>query len=181
MTADHGEMLGDHHLWRKTYGYEPSARIPMLVRWPEGLVKAQRGQTLSQPVELRDVLPTFLDAAGVSHGPQWFDGRSMLDLVRGRTQGWREWIDLEHATCYDPENNWTGATDGRTKYIYYAPHGGSSSSTWKRPAGDPRPCRAPEHCDRLRLWRKRMIGHLSERGAPFVVGGELGFDRRPRV
>lgn len=37
-TADHGDMTGDHHLWGKTYGYEPSARIPMIVRWPEGLV-----------------------------------------------------------------------------------------------------------------------------------------------
>jgi arylsulfatase A-like enzyme len=33
-TADHGDMLGDHHLWRKTYAYESSTRIPMIVRWP---------------------------------------------------------------------------------------------------------------------------------------------------
>ncbi|MFC1806608.1 arylsulfatase, partial [Planctomycetota bacterium] len=51
-TADHGDMLGDHHLWRKTYAYEASARIPMLVRWPDSL-SARRGQVLDQPVELR--------------------------------------------------------------------------------------------------------------------------------
>jgi hypothetical protein len=28
-TADHGDMTGDHHLWRKTYAYEASARIPI--------------------------------------------------------------------------------------------------------------------------------------------------------
>jgi len=27
-ASDHGDMLGDHHLWRKTYAYEGSTRIP---------------------------------------------------------------------------------------------------------------------------------------------------------
>ena len=31
--ADHGDMLGDQNLWRKSYAYEPSARIPMLLHW----------------------------------------------------------------------------------------------------------------------------------------------------
>ncbi len=29
MTADHGEMLGDHYLWRKSLPYEGAARIPL--------------------------------------------------------------------------------------------------------------------------------------------------------
>ena len=36
--ADHGDMLGDHNLWRKTYAYEASSRIPMLMRWPTGML-----------------------------------------------------------------------------------------------------------------------------------------------
>jgi choline-sulfatase len=179
MTADHGDMTGDHHLWRKTYGYEPSARIPMIVRWPEGLVKASRGQVLSQPVELRDVLPTLLDAGGVAYDPQWFDGRSMLNLVRGRAQGWREWIDLEHSTCYAPENNWTGATDGRVKYIYYVPDGREQLfDLAKDPQENHNLAGLPEHRSTLLLWRERLIGHLSERGEPFVVDGKLGI--RPK-
>jgi arylsulfatase A-like enzyme len=182
MTADHGDMTGDHHLWRKTYGYEASARIPMIVRWPEGLVSAPRGQTLTQPVELRDVLPTLLDAAGVAYDSKWFDGRSMLDLVRGRTEGWREWIDLEHSTCYAPENNWTGLTDGRIKYIYYAPDGREQLFDLEK---DPHETRnlagMPERRDLLIRWRKRMIDHLSERGEPFVAGGELAIRAKPTL
>ena len=56
-TSDHGDMTGDQNLWRKSYAYEPSAHIPMMMRWPTGLVSARRGSVMSQPVELRDVLP----------------------------------------------------------------------------------------------------------------------------
>ncbi|MEW6236281.1 MAG: sulfatase-like hydrolase/transferase [Candidatus Omnitrophota bacterium] len=45
-TSDHGDMTGDHNLWRKSYPYEPSARIPMLLRWPAGLALEKRGRTL---------------------------------------------------------------------------------------------------------------------------------------
>ncbi|MDF2653473.1 MAG: sulfatase, partial [Paenibacillus sp.] len=33
-TSDHGDMLGDHHLWRKTYAYEGSTHIPLIIRLP---------------------------------------------------------------------------------------------------------------------------------------------------
>lgn len=36
-VADHGDMLGDHHLWRKTYAYEGSAAIPFIIKLPENM------------------------------------------------------------------------------------------------------------------------------------------------
>jgi len=44
--ADHGDMLGDHHLWRKSYAYEASAKVPFLLRWPKGMMETKRGGTL---------------------------------------------------------------------------------------------------------------------------------------
>jgi arylsulfatase len=181
-TADHGDMTGDHHLWRKTYAYEPSARIPMLIRWGDGILSAPRGQVIRQPVELRDLLPTYLDAAGVPFDPRWFDGRSMLDLVRGKVEGWREVIDLEHSTCYAPENNWTGLTDGRIKYVYYAPDGRQQLFDLTRDPGETHDLSSlPEHQGTLRRWRGRMIDHLAERGKPFVVRGDLAIRPGPTL
>ena len=177
-TSDHGDMQGDHHLWRKTFAYEGSARVPMLVRWPDALVDAPRGQTPDQPVELRDVLPTFLDAAGAEIEDGRFDGRSLLDVIRGRTDGWREYIDLEHSTCYWPENQWTGLTDGRVKYIFYAPEGREELFDLDADPDELHECSADaEYAETLVLWRRRMVDHLSERGEAWVKDGQLV--RRP--
>ena len=177
-TSDHGDMLGDHHLWRKTYAYEGSARIPLLIRWPRRWAW-QRGQVLEQPVELRDLLPTFLDAAGVSLDTDPFDGRSLLALVRGETAGWREVIDLEHSQCYAPENHWNALTDGRAKYIFSAYDGGEQLFDLTR---DPQECndlaRDPAAAGELAAWRARMVAHLAERGPDFVKDGALVAPRR---
>ena len=175
MVADHGDMLGDHHLWRKTYAYEASARVPMLVRWPDSLLSATRGQVLGQPVGLLDILPTFLDAAGAEADPKRFDGRSMLDLIRGRTDGWRPWLDLEHDTCYGRENHWNALTDGRHKYVFHALNGEQQLFDLAADPGELRDLASePEHQASVKLWRSRMVEHLAERGAPFVVNGDLG-------
>lgn len=172
-TCDHGDMLGDHHLWRKTYAYEGSARVPMLVRWPASLAAA-RGQVLTQPVELRDVLPTFLDAAGVEMDESEFDGRSLLELIRGRSGNWRPWIDLEHSRCYAGSESWNALTDGQTKYIFYADSGREQLFDLK---ADPRELHDlaadPAQQERLRVWRERLIKHLAERGDFFVKEGRL--------
>ena len=178
-TSDHGDMQGDHHLWRKTYAYEGSARVPMLIRWPERLLTAKRGQVLSQPAELRDVLPTFLDAAGVTVDQADFDGRSMLDLIRGKTRGWRKVIDLEHCTCYWPANQWCALTDGHMKYIYGAADGSEQLFDLDADPGETKDL-APQagHAAALGGWRKRMVDHLAERGEKWVKDGKLA--RRPK-
>jgi len=173
MFADHGDMLGDHHLWRKTYAYEGSAKIPMLLRWPKSMgMDNQRGKTLPQPVELRDVLPTFLDAAGAPI-PDNLDGRSMLEPVRGNTKGWRPYIDLEHSMCYN-KDHWNALTDGKVKYIYYAFDGREELFDL---TSDPRELHNlaadPAGKKLLLQWRQYMVEHLSERGEQFVSNGKL--------
>jgi arylsulfatase len=171
--ADHGDMLGDHHLWRKTYAYESSANIPMILRWPKSMgMGQQRGRTLSQPTELRDVLPTFLDTAGAPI-PGHLDGKSLLNLVRGNTKDWRPWIDLEHSMCYD-QDHWNALTDGRVKYIYFAYDGREQLFDLQKDPGELHDL-AHEgiHEPMLKDWREHMIKHLSERGEEFVSGGKL--------
>ncbi len=179
-TSDHGDMTGDHHLWRKSYAYQASARIPMLLRWPTGLVAGERGRVVEQTVELRDILPTFLEAAGVGAREE-LDGRSMLPLAGGKTGGWRSWLDLEHGVCYSRENQWTALTDGREKYIFHAFDGAEQLFNLER---DPHELNdlasEPAGEARLRLWRGRMVEHLAPRGEAWVRAGRLVTSSEPR-
>jgi choline-sulfatase len=59
-TSDHGTMLGDHGLYVKgPYFYEGAVRVPLLVSGPG--VESRRVEDV---VELVDVAPTLLEAAG---------------------------------------------------------------------------------------------------------------------
>ena len=174
LTADHGDMTGDHHMWRKSYAYEASARIPMMMRWPEGLVSADRGQVCASPVELRDILPTCLETAGATI-PEEMDGASILALARGETDSWRPYIDLEHDVCYDAANHWNALTDGRWKYIYHAQDGEQQLFDLDADPGEQRDLAGdPAHAAEIRRWRGRLVEHLAERGEPFVRNGDLG-------
>ena len=172
--ADHGDMLGDHHLWRKSYAYEASAHIPMILRWPKGMgMNKRHGGRILQPVELRDILPTFLDTAGAPIPEHW-DGRSLLQLVRGDTDNWRPYIDLEHDVCYSKENHWNALTDGHFKYIYHAYDGHEQLFDLKNDPGEINDLASDlSHRGTLENWRERLIEHLSERGEPFVSKGRL--------
>jgi len=61
-TSDHGELLGEHGLWRKMSFYEHSSRIPLQIRLPE---QSGSGERIDLPVSLVDVTATILDLAGV--------------------------------------------------------------------------------------------------------------------
>lgn len=61
-TSDHGEMLSDHGLVRKSLGYQGSAHIPLMIYGPERLVG--RPRRCEELAELRDILPTAVGLTG---------------------------------------------------------------------------------------------------------------------
>jgi len=55
------------------------------------------GRVISQPTELRDMMATFLDAAGALEPIAYsLEGMSRLRLAEGKTDVWRPRIDMEH-------------------------------------------------------------------------------------
>eukprot|EP01083_Nonionella_stella_P082556 227880_1 len=132
-TADHGDQLGDHNLWRKTYPYNSNAKVPMIIKWPTEDaettfnvkdVRIKRGTVNSEHiVELRDLLPTFHNVSGIRLPGNWsteWSGMNMNCILHQDCK-WRTWLDLEHSTCYNETNHWNALTDGVTyKYIFNA-------------------------------------------------------------
>ena len=171
-TADHGDMMGDHHLWRKTYAYEGSAHIPLIVRLPKSLREGIVGSS-DAPVCLQDIMPTLLDAAGVDI-PDTVDGASLLPLVRGEQVPWREFVHGEHTRCYHPDNEMQYLTDGTAKYIWFPPTGVEQLFDL---TADPYECHDlsgdPARADQLARWRERLIAILDKRDAGLVESGRL--------
>ncbi|MFT5198590.1 MAG: arylsulfatase A-like enzyme [Planctomycetota bacterium] len=91
--SDQGFFLGEHGWYDKRWMYEPSLRMPFIVRWPGVVEPGARNIDLAQNV---DFAQTFLDAAGVE-APDDMQGRSLLPLLRGEhPSDWRDELYYEY-------------------------------------------------------------------------------------
>jgi arylsulfatase A-like enzyme len=166
LTADHGEMLGDHYLWRKSLAYEPAARIPLLLRAPKGYGLGT-GKVLNQPVCLEDIMPTLLEFAGIE-APETVQGRSLLPLLRGEEGPWRERLHIEHS----PRHH--ALTNGRRKFIWDAKDGREQFFDLDE---DPTECRdlakSPEYEGEIGEWRQQLVEALAQRPEGFSDGKRL--------
>jgi arylsulfatase A-like enzyme len=116
-TSDHGDMMGDHNLYRKTYAYEGSSHIPMIIKLPKKIENKIKYNKIEEPVLIQDIYPTILDILGLEI-PKEIDGKSMFKLIKGEDIK-REYIHGEHSTCYSKEFENHYIVYKNYKYIYY--------------------------------------------------------------
>lgn len=82
VTADHGEMLGEHGLWYKMTFFENACRIPLIVHAPGRF----RPSTVTASVSSVDLLPTLVDIAQGGPTADYgvpVDGKSLLAHLSG--------------------------------------------------------------------------------------------------
>ncbi|MEK6793457.1 MAG: sulfatase-like hydrolase/transferase [Spirochaetota bacterium] len=166
-TSDHGEMLGDHHCFRKYVPYEGSVHIPMIINGP-GL---PRGMVAREAVCLMDILPTFCDLAGIDV-PEGVEGMSMLKCFGHERQS-RQYIHGEHSW----ENEQGGhhfLTDGRRKYIWFTRSGREQFFDLEQDPHELHDAIADErYRDEVDGWRKHLIRLLQNRPEGFSDGNGL--------
>lgn len=109
LTADHGDMLGDHGMWAKRLFYEGSARVPMVLVGAKNHSAIPMGKVDDRLVGLQDVMPTLLDIAGLPI-PSSVEGLSMLGDKRR---------DVFFGECGEDRNASRMIHDGRHKLIWY--------------------------------------------------------------
>lgn len=171
-VSDHGDMMGDHNHWRKTYAYEGSAAVPLIIKLPARTKRAVApGTTVDAPVELRDLLPTFL-AINQAPQPDLMDGMSLTELLCNDRPQWRRWLGLEHATCYSPDNYWCAMTDGKLKYIWFFNTGSEQLFDLEQdPVECVDLCGKKRYAARLDQMRDALAEYLAERGPEWVQSG----------
>ena len=83
--SDHGEMAGEHGMWRKSNFYEQSVRVPLQLAWPGHL---PAGRRVNGAVSLVDLVATIVEAADASS--DGVDGDSLLALARDEAADWKD-------------------------------------------------------------------------------------------
>lgn len=168
-TSDHGEMLGDHHMFRKTYAYEGSAAVPCII-WEKGHWRGTKEET---PVVLQDLYTTTLAYAGIEP-PAPCDGKNLKELIQDGKPLERTWIQGEHSCCYSAAEAMQFLTDGKEKYIWFTATG---KEQFFRLSEDPNECHnlaeKPEEQERMDVWRQRLIQYLHERGESSLTDGKV--------
>ncbi|MBM3783932.1 MAG: sulfatase [Acidobacteria bacterium] len=117
-TSDNGFFVGDHGWYDKRFMYEPSLRVPLIVRAPgapHGLVADGFAMNI-------DIAPTILDYAGLPV-PATMQGQSLRALLEGRKPA--EWRKSIFYAYY--ENSWQLAgkgLDARSdpSFQFFTPH-----------------------------------------------------------
>ncbi|MDP0495906.1 MAG: sulfatase-like hydrolase/transferase [Verrucomicrobiota bacterium JB024] len=120
-TGDHGLAVGQHGLMGKQNLYEPSVRVPLILRGP-GIPQGLRSEALTYTP---DLFPT-LCALTETVVPETVTARSLMPLIEGETRSLHEhqfclYFNLQRSVSdgrfkliryYEQEPDWTGLSTG---------------------------------------------------------------------
>lgn len=117
ITSDHGEAVYEHggYIGHAERLHNTITEVPCVIRFPRG---RHAGIRIQSPARLVDLMPTFLDAAGLG-APGKIDGKSLLPLIENNAQtpeGGEETIFIE---TFPPEGGSlkTAAVRGEWKLV----------------------------------------------------------------
>lgn len=174
-TADHGEMLGDHHRFRKSQPYEGVTHIPFFLIGP-----GMKGPIVQdEPIGLQDILPTVCELTGTDI-PNQVTGKSLLRLAKG--ERWREFIHGEHAPMHEAKGKdgerllhagFHYLTDGKMKYIWFTDGKEQLFNLVDDPFERVNLTEQDRFTVELNIWRERLIKTLLNRPEGFTDGTSL--------
>lgn len=168
-VSDHGDQLGEHHLYRKSFPYQGSSHIPFIIYDPGNNITNENYE-IDELVEMRDIYPTLIDIAS-NQKVEDIDGMSMKEALLDKRFESRKYIHGEHSYG-EYSNQWIVTKDW--KYAWYPILGKEQLFNLKE---DPN-----EHTDLIKNeafktikeeLKARLINELSGREENFVKDGKL--------
>jgi len=117
-TSDHGEMFGSNGRVFKLTFYDPSARVPMLIRWP-GTIRA--GSISDAPMGTPDIMPTLLGLMDLPI-PDSVEGMDLGPVAKGGGGAEPAFAFLQglgHTWQWRNGFEWRAVRDKRFTYAIY--------------------------------------------------------------
>ncbi|MFN9917296.1 MAG: sulfatase/phosphatase domain-containing protein, partial [Pirellulaceae bacterium] len=117
LWSEHGCHLGENEHWQKFTGWRACARVPLMIRVPQGvpglLSGTIAGGVCDRPVSLVDLFSTLTELSGL---PSKADiaSRSLVPLLRDPSLEW----PYAAITHLDHPQNYAISTE-RWRYIHY--------------------------------------------------------------
>ncbi|MGE4584368.1 MAG: sulfatase [Sphaerochaeta sp.] len=180
-VSDHGDMLGDHHLFVKgAYFYDPCVKVPLIIKHPNGTGGGKRSALLVQP---HDLAATILSEAGMDIQQRQILMPDSLDLLDPGCKGHDEAVCIYRQTgidktgrYFDPPIHATMLTDGRYKLNVY--HGNPVTGQLFDLINDPDECtNLWDACKEVRL---ELLHKLVEWQVRTEIQTKSGKDALPK-
>ncbi len=156
-TSDHGEFLGEHLRWGKSYPVPDCVmRVPLLVA---GAGVLHPGRCYDGIVEAVDIVPTLLSCAGLPIPPT-IEGRSHADVLAADSAS----DTHQAALCEDTE--WKALRSGDYRYLIHR-DGREELFAVNEPFGEYRDVSAqPAHRSALSDMRHKLLVKLHRKERP---------------
>jgi arylsulfatase A-like enzyme len=168
LSADHGQLLGEHR--EQAHGktlYEEATRIPLLIRVP-----GVQGRDIRQPSALIDIAPTILSYAGAEI-PQAMQGFSQRPIMEGSTGKVRPPVFTEtwrrEVKTHDMRLHLVSVVDNRYKLICDKLTGAYSLFDLRRDEGERRNLLKGELSAKNRARFRRLYRYINGYGDPIYV------------
>lgn len=107
-VSDHGYLLGEHHMWKKSKLWEEAIRVPLIISAPG----RRQGVKSSHFVELVDLYPTLTELAGLPTEPH-AQGQSLVPLLDDPRES------LARKDAMIQVGSGFGLRSGRWAYMWY--------------------------------------------------------------
>ncbi len=129
VTSDHGESLGEHNYFfdHGRFSFQTCLRVPLIFHYPGAL----EPRVDDRPVELIDLAPTLLEAAGVDlEDGLWMQGRSLTPRLLGLDEPEGEAAPFySHSEAgYATKKRWQKIVRDERYKLIYAPY--ESDQRW---------------------------------------------------
>ena len=174
ITADHGDMLGEHGLWFKKHFFDHCARVPLIVYAPARFSPGR----CSENVSLVDLLPTLCELVGFdvsARAPEALDGASLVPLCEQPAESHDKPVFGEITSEGVPSPMFM-VRDGHYKLIT----GGDVPTQLFDLAGDPHERRDVADLPEIAEVRERLEAHASARWDVPSLDAQIRLSQRRR-